>query len=571
MFKFLKPYRTATILGLAAKFIETILELFLPLLMAKLIKQNFSNFDISYTIKVSLLVLAIILVNIVLAMLGQFFAAKASTSFGNDLRRSTFKHINSLTFSNIDKIGAGSLITRLTNDIASVQQIIFMTIRIGLRAPFIAIGAITMTMILAPDISLVLISIVLILSLIIVLIVKLNAPVFRDVRKKLDRIAIITSENISGARVVRAYSRQSTEIERLTKSAAEYKTATLRATRLSILMHPISTLLVQLGIFTIIVIGAYNYDRTQVANLTAFVTYLTQILLAITIISNLANVFVRGFTGVLRINEVLKLPLTENPKGGICELSEIDLKSPPIEFKEVSAGYGNSCANILNNISFKLESGQKLGIIGGTGSGKSSLISLIPAFYQARSGQVLVFGRNVLEFYPVFLRKLISVVFQKASLISGTVRDNIAFGRDISDQEILKALKTSQSDFVLSSNDCLDKIIERDGLNLSGGQKQRLAIARALAGDPKILILDDSASALDYATNRALNDSIITNYPSTIQIIVSQRAFAIRETDTILVLDNGNIVGLGCHDDLVLNNPTYKAIYMSQIPNSGVK
>ncbi|MDR0696619.1 MAG: ABC transporter ATP-binding protein/permease [Christensenellaceae bacterium] len=567
LFKYIGRDKKSAILGLASKFTETIFELFLPLVMANLIEKTISKVDFKLILIHGILMLVIIIVNIVLAIFGQYFAAKASTSFGKSLRNALYNHISALSYSGIDNIGASSLITRLTNDTATVQNVVFMTVRVGLRAPFVAIGAIIMVFIIDPVIAPVFVGIMALVVLSVILLSNKSSKIYRFVRRKLDRIVSVTRENVTGVRVVRANSRRNAEIERFSETVDEYKKSSLNAARFTSLLHPISVLVVQTGVLGILIVaGLAQGSSISTATLTAFVTYMMQILFAIIVLTNLASIFIRASASAQRINEVLELPKAINIKNGI-DTFNYDHEYA-IEFDNVSFGY--SAENVLNNISFKIRKGETLGILGGTGSGKTSLVNLIPAFYYPSNGQVKIFDVDTRTANLTQLRNFVSIAPQKAIINSGSIRENVSFGRNLSDDSIITALSIAKADFVDFSEDGLNKQIDRDGHNISGGQKQRLSIARAIAQIPKILILDDAGSALDYATDRAVSTALSINYPDLTKIIVSQRVFAVRQSDVIIMLDNGRIAGIGTHDDLIKMCPSYLEVYLTQVPETEV-
>ncbi|MDR2266373.1 MAG: ABC transporter ATP-binding protein/permease [Christensenellaceae bacterium] len=565
LIKYLGPDKKSAVLGLAAKFIETILELFLPMLMADMIDSSILSLNVPAIFHNALLMVVIIIANIILAILGQYFASRASTSFGKALRGSLFQHINKLSYSGIDTIGTSSLITRITSDSSAVQNAVFMTIRIGLRAPFVAIGAVIMAFVIDPIMASVFIGIIVLISIVVIFIMKKSAPIYSIARKKLDRITSVSRENISGARVVRANVRRAAETKRLTDASGEYMQSSLLAAKISSLMHPLSILIIQSGVLGVLIVSGFTGNaKTSPASLTALVTYMMQILFAIMILTNLAGIFVRANASASRINEVFDLKPGHMPTNPITEFPSASDLVDAVKFDNVAFSYGGK--NVFSNVTFSLQRGEHIGILGGTGSGKTTLVNLIPSFYAPTSGMVSVFGFDTLSVDPVLLRSIVAIAPQKALLITGTVRDNVAFGRNIADSELMRALSTAQADFVLSHDDGLDRVIERDGVNISGGQRQRISIARALAGNPQILIFDDAGSALDYATEASLAAAIASNYPNMTILTVSQRIFAVRRANKILVLDDGKMVGLGTHEELIEQSETYRSIYMSQIP-----
>lgn len=564
--RFLKDYKKECIIGPLCKLFEAILELLVPVVMAKIINVGIYNNDKEYVLKMGGVMILLSFVGLLSAFVCQYLASYASQGVGTKIRKELFAHINSLSHSELDKLGTPTLITRMTNDINQVQQSVAMGIRLLTRAPFIVIGATVMAALLNPQITLIFVVLIILIGLTLYFIMSKSIPVFSQIQKKLDKIGLISRENLSGNRVIRAFSKQSTEKNRIDLATEDLAKTSIRVSKLSALLNPLTYVVTNLAIIVVIWLGAINVNNgsgMQTGDIIALVNYLTQILLAMIVVANLLVLITKASASAKRINEVFEI----SPSVVETETSEISINenSYKIEFKDVDFSYGNG-DDVLNDLSFSIKKGQTVGIIGGTGSGKSTLISLIPRFYDVKNGSVCVDGRNVKEYPFLQLRKQIGIVPQHSVLFSGTIRENMKWlNPDATDDEIIKALKTAQAyDFVEKLSKGLDSNIEQGGKNFSGGQRQRLCIARAIVGNPEILILDDSFSALDFATDANLRKALRENTTNMTVIIVTQRCSAIKNADLILVLDDGSLVGKGTHEDLLQSCEDYREIYNSQ-------
>lgn len=564
--RFLKDYKKECIIGPLCKLFEAILELLVPVVMAKIINVGIYNNDKEYVLKMGGVMILLSFVGLLSAFVCQYLASYASQGVGTKIRKELFAHINSLSHSELDKLGTPTLITRMTNDINQVQQSVAMGIRLLTRAPFIVIGATVMAALLNPQITLIFVVLIILIGLTLYFIMSKSIPVFSQIQKKLDKIGLISRENLSGNRVIRAFSKQSTEKNRIDLATEDLAKTSIRVSKLSALLNPLTYVVTNLAIIVVIWLGAINVNNgsgMQTGDIIALVNYLTQILLAMIVVANLLVLITKASASAKRINEVFEI----SPSVVETETSEISINenSYKIEFKDVDFSYGNG-DDVLNDLSFSIKKGQTVGIIGGTGSGKSTLISLIPRFYDVKNGSVCVDGRNVKEYPFLQLRQQIGIVPQHSVLFSGTIRENMKWlNPDATDDEIIKALKTAQAyDFVEKLSKGLDSNIEQGGKNFSGGQRQRLCIARAIVGNPEILILDDSFSALDFATDAKLRKALRENTTNMTVIIVTQRCSAIKNADLILVLDDGRLVGKGTHEDLLQSCEDYREIYNSQ-------
>ncbi|MGN0608385.1 MAG: ABC transporter ATP-binding protein [Oscillospiraceae bacterium] len=570
MFKLAKRYLGAVkkeiIIGQTSKLIEAIFEVIVPLIMAAIVDNGINGGrGKPYIYKMGGLLVLLGVLGLCFALICQYLASKASQSVGTVMRNDMFRRINSLSHAELDRLGTPSLITRLTNDINQVQQAVAMYIRLVVRAPFIVIGSAIMAVSIDLKLSVVFVFVIPLVVLVLYLIMSRSIKYYKVIQKKLDRISLVTREGLSGVRVIRAFSRQETEQERFDEANDEYLRISLSVGRLSALLNPLTYAILNLAIAAIVWFGGFRVnigDLTQ-GEVIAFVNYMTQISLALVVVANLVVLFTKAAASASRINEVLDIePSIKNGgyKGG-------NDNGPAVKFDNVSFSYNGSGENALENISFTAEKGETIGIIGGTGSGKSTLVSLIPRFYDVTDGSISVCGTDVREYDTKALRNMIGTVPQKAVLFSGTIAENMRWGKaDATEEEIRSAIKTAQAEeFVNKMPDGLDTKISQGGKNLSGGQKQRLTIARALVSKPQILILDDSASALDFATDAALRKAIARDTENMTVFIVSQRANSIRQADKIIVLDDGKQVGIGTHKELLESCEVYKEICYSQL------
>lgn len=568
--RFLKQFKKEVLIGPVFKLTEAVFELIVPLVMAQIIDVGIANGDRGYVLRMGGVMVLLGLVGLGCALICQYCAARASQGFGTVLRSEMFRHINTLSHGEIDQIGTPSLITRITNDVNQLQLAVAMLIRLVVRAPFLVIGATVMALLLDWKLACIFFVAAPLMALVLYLVMSRSIPFYRIIQKKLDRISLITRENLSGVRVIRAFSRQEKEKERFAQASEDQMTTSITVGRISALLNPLTSAIINLAIAAVIWFGGFRVDAggmTQ-GEVIAFVNYLNQILLAMIVVANLVVIFTKAAASATRVDEVLELhPSIVNRVSRPAQEVE---GSPEIAFDAVSFAYPDAGAYSLSDISFTVARGQTLGIIGGTGCGKSTLVNLIPRFYEVSQGSLKVDGVDVRDYPMDQLRGKVGIVPQRAVLFSGTLRQNMQWRKqDATDEEIWQALETAQAaSFVRKMPDGLDSVILQGGKNLSGGQKQRLTIARALVGEPEILILDDSASALDFATDAALRQAIAKfsaergNRMTT--IIVSQRANTVRYADQIVVLDDGKAAGIGTHEQLLESCQTYREIYWSQ-------
>lgn len=574
IFGYLKYYKKEAILGPLCKLIEAIFELIVPLVMANIIDIGIANGDKRYVFSHGLLMVLLGVSGLLFAIVCQYFASKASQGVGTRLRNDMFKHIGELSYTEIDKIGTPSLITRITNDINQVQVAVAMLIRLVVRAPFLIIGSIVLSMMIDIKLSLVFLIAAPLVAIALYFIMTRSSKLYRIIQKKLDKISLITRENLSGVRVIRAFSKQKDQEERFDNANDDFLKSSIRVGKISALLNPITSTIINFGIIAIIWFGGSQVDSGSLmqGHIIAFVNYMTQILLALIVVANLVILFTKSSASAARINEVFDL-IPSIKQGSIDKVTDINKSTPKIEFKDVTFCYSGSSEPSLSNISIKIYPGETIGIIGGTGSGKSTFVNLIPRFYDVTQGEVLVDGINVKDYKFKTLRNKIGMVPQKAVLFSGTIMDNMRWGKENATlDEIKRAINIAQaSDFIENSPEKYDTLIMQAGKNLSGGQKQRLTIARALVSNPEILILDDSASALDYATDAALRQALKYNTKNMTVIMVSQRATSIKHANKIIVLDDGIAVGIGTHDELLKTCEIYRDIcgWQSATPKRG--
>lgn len=570
MFRLAKRYLTAfkkeVMIGQTAKLIEAVFEVLVPLIMANIIDKGINGGEGKpYIYKMGGLLVLLGILGLGFALICQYLASKASQGVGTVMRNDMFRHINSLSHAELDRIGTPSLITRLTNDINQVQTAVAMYIRLVVRAPFIVIGSAIMAISVDRKLSLVFLVVIPLVVLILYLVMSRSIKYYKVIQKKLDRISLVTREGLSGVRVIRAFSRQDTEQHRFDEANDEYLRISLNVGKLSALLNPLTYAVLNLAIAAIVWFGGF---RVQIGGLTqgeviAFVNYMTQISLALVVVANLVVLFTKAAASASRINEVLDIE--PSVKNG--EYSGKGEGSTAVKFDNVSFSYNKNGENALENISFTAEKGETIGIIGGTGSGKSTLVNLIPRFYDCTEGTIEIDGVKIADYDTKSLRGRIGTVPQKAVLFSGTIAENMRWGKsDATEEEIRSALDIAQaSEFVNKLENGLETHISQGGKNLSGGQKQRMTIARALVSKPEILILDDSASALDFATDAALRKAIAQSTNKMTVFIVSQRANSIRYADKIIVLDDGKQAGMGTHKELLESCDVYREICYSQL------
>lgn len=561
---YLKNYKKELIFGPFFKLLEAIFELIVPVVMASIIDNGIGNNDSAYILKMSGVIVILGVCGLGFALTCQFLAAKCAYGFGTELRKSMYRYINSLSYSSVDKLGAASIVNRLTNDTNMVQNGVNMFIRLAVRAPFLVIGAAVMAVTIDLKLSLVFFIAAPIISGIIFVIMRKTIPMYKKTQQKLDRAAMLTRENLEGTRVIRAFSRQQEEIDEFNQAVDDISSCSIAVGKISAILNPAAFMIMNLGIVAIIWFGGVriNVGSLTQGELTAFTNYMTQILLALVVLANLIVTFTKAFASANRVREVFELA----PEEGGNEIPDSNCENI-IEFKNVSFAYDGAGENSVHDLSFTLKKGETLGIIGGTGSGKSTAANLIPCFYRAADGEVLVAEKNVNDYNINSLRGVIGIVPQKATLFSGTVRENMKWrNENATDEEIVSALKTAQAwEFVKKMPDLLDTKISQGGKNLSGGQKQRLSIARALVGKPDIIILDDSTSALDYATDLKLRHALKNDMSGSSVIMISQRTTSLKDADKIIVMDDGHAVGIGTHDELLKSCEIYREIYKSQM------
>lgn len=572
LFKYLKNYKIESIIGPLFKMIEACFELAVPVVVAKIIDVGIYNNDKSYIYSMGAIMVLLGLLGLACSLTAQYFAAKASFGFGTALRRDLYHHINTFSHTEIDKLGSSSLVTRITSDINQAQTGVNMILRLFLRSPFIVIGSIIMAFTISVKLTLIFLISAPILALIIYFIMIKTVPMFKRIQKRQDKITLMTSENLIGTRVIRAFSRQKNEEEDFRENAEELKKLQVSAGRISALMNPATYIVVYAAIIAIIWAGGisvYSGSITQ-GEVIALLSYMNQILLALLAVALLVTSITKAQASAIRINEVFDVIPSITDKNTKA-VDDSDYENS-VEFNNVTFSYFGSDEPALSNIDFTVKKGETVGIIGGTGSGKSTLINLIPRFYQAQKGEILINGRNISDYPLVQLRRKIGIVPQKAVLFKGTVRENMKWrDANASDENITDALKIAQAlDFVMDKPEALDHMILQGGKNLSGGQRQRLTIARALVGSPEILILDDSSSALDLATEARLRKAIREKTAGMTVFIASQRVSSIRHADKIIIMDDGEIAGIGTHEQLVKSCEVYQEICRSQMYNDGV-
>lgn len=577
---YLKGYKKESILAPLFKMLEASFELFVPLVMAAIIDVGIANQDKPYIVKMCFVLIALGIIGLVCSITAQYFAAKAATGVGTAIRHGLFEHIQKFTFTEMDQLGTSTLITRMTSDINQIQSGVNLVLRLFLRSPFIVFGAMIMAFTVDVKAALVFVVTIPLLSLIVFGIMLVTMPMYKKVQADLDQVLLATRENLTGARVIRAFNKEEDETKRFEHANQILTDAQKYVGRISGMMNPLTYIIVNGAIIALIYVGAVRVDIGDLTQgqVVALINYMSQILVELVKLANLIISVTKAAACLNRVESVLavKPDMNEGDVRWKSNSSEADRdlknKIPVVEFSHVSLTYKGTSDTSLSDINFCAKKGQTIGIIGGTGSGKSSLVNLIPRFYDATDGTVKINGRDIKEYQTENLREHIGVVLQKAVLFKGSIADNLRWGKeDATEQEMYEALDISQArEFVDTKQGGLEFQIEQGGRNLSGGQKQRMTIARALVRKPEILILDDSASALDFATDAALRKSIkeMKNQPTV--FIVSQRAASIQHADQIIVLDDGAMAGIGTHEELLKDCPIYQEIYYSQFPKEAV-
>lgn len=566
---YLKDYKKETVLAPLFKLLEALFELFVPLVMASIIDKGIAHNDTGHIVKLGAVLVVLGIVGLISSLTAQYFSAKAAVGFATKLKHSLFEHIQGLSFSEIDKLGTSTLITRMTSDINQLQNGVNMVLRLFLRSPFIVFGAMVMAFTVDVKAALIFVVIIPLLSVVVFTIMGITIPMFKRVQQGLDNVLLKTRENLTGARVIRAFCKEDEEIKSFNISNEALTNISKKTSKISALMNPITYIIMNCGIAALLYTGAIRVDSGALTQgqVVALINYMSQILVELIKLANLIILVTKAIASGNRVWAIFEQKNSLNE----VEYTTVDenydkYKDSVVVFDNVCLKYGSSKEEALSNISFEVKRGETVGIIGGTGSGKSSLVNMIPRFYDATDGGIYVDGINVKNYRKEELRRKIGIVLQKAVLFKGTIKENIMWGnKEASIEDINDAIEIAQAvDVVEKKEKKLDEMVEQGGSNLSGGQKQRLTIARAMVRKPEILILDDSASALDFATDAALRKAIKNVDFNPTVFIVSQRAASIMHADKIIVLDDGKAVGMGTHEELLATCDVYKEIYNSQ-------
>lgn len=558
--KYIKPYRIQAIIGFLFKMTEAFFELIVPMVVADIIDNGIAKNDSNYILKMGFVLFLLAIIGYCCALICQYFASKTSQGFGTYLRNDMFKAMNAYDYENIDDIGTPSLITRITNDVNQLQLAVAMAIRLVSRSPFLIIGSLIMAFQINVQMALIFLLSAPLLALCIFLVMSKSLPLYIRIQKQLDRVSLICRENLSGIRVIRAFSKQFQEKNRFEEATQKQKDMQIKVGKISALLNPLTSVIVNIAIIFILYIGGIRVNAGSLTQgeIIALINYMNQILLSMFVFANVIVIFNKASASYKRVQEVLAIQPHIHDGSGNTNFQRENL----ISFDHVTFAYQG--AQALKDLNFKIIKGETIGIIGGTGSGKSTLVHLIPRFYDVTQGQILIKGNPIQDYSLKGLREMIGIVPQQAVLFTGTIRENIQWGKkDASDSEIKEALRIAQATFVEELDEGLDSMIHQGGKNLSGGQRQRLTIARALVKKPEILILDDSASALDFATDAALRKALKTLDSTT--IIVSQRVSSLMHADKILVLSHGELVGMGNHQELLETCSLYQEIAKSQL------
>lgn len=569
---YLKDYKKESILAPLFKLLEAFFELMVPLVMANIIDYGISNRNMGYIGKMGLLLLLLGVVGLASSITAQFFAAKAAVGFSTKLRQALFDHIEDLSFTDIDKAGTSTMITRMTSDVNQVQSGINMTLRLFLRSPIIVFGAMIMAFTIDVKCALIFVVAIPLLSIVVFGIILSTIPMYKKVQSRLDQVLGITRENLTGVRVIRAFHQEAKEEERFRENNEALSAMQIFVGKISACMNPVTYIIVNGAIIALIYTGAVqvNIGNLSQGEVVAIINYMNQILVELVKLANLIVTMTKALACAERVASVFDIGADAAYVGAQNQklADKVDKSAPFLDFKHVSLTYQGAGAPTLQDMNFTVNRGDTVGIIGGTGSGKTSLVNLIPGFYPATEGEILLEGRDIRTMSDEELRGRIGVVPQKAVLFKGTIRSNLQWGKpDATEEEMWKALELAQASEVVDGKPGkLDATVAQNGKNFSGGQRQRLTIARALVREPGILILDDSASALDYATDAKLRAALRTLEDKTTTFIVSQRASTIRHADKIIVLDDGEIAGVGTHDELLKDCTVYQEIYYSQYP-----
>ena len=594
LFSYMKDYKLESILGPLFKMLEASFELFVPLVVARMVDVGIRGRDSGYILKMGGVLVLLALIGLACSLTAQYFAAKAATGAATSLRNDLFSHIGRLSYTEIDTVGTSTLITRMTSDINQVQSGINMTLRLLLRSPFVVFGAMVMAFTVDVRSAFVFVVTIPVLCVVVFGIMAVSMPLYKSVQRQLDKVLLTTRENLLGVRVIRAFNRQKSETEKFDRENGNLVRMQVFVGKISALLNPVTYVIINIAVVAVIWVGAEQADSGIITQgkVIALVNYMSQILVELIKMANLIIIISKAVACMNRVDSIFKVESSIEDKGRSGSRKpgsqnsgsqnsgsqnsgpqNPGLRIPKVEFKDMEFVYAGAKEPALKDISFCAMAGQTIGVIGGTGSGKSTLVNLIPRFYDAASGQVLVDGTDVKQYSLDELRDKTGVVPQKSVLFKGTLRDNMRWGKqDASDEEIYRALDTAQArEFVDSKGEGLDLYIDQGGHNLSGGQRQRLTIARALVRRPEILIMDDSASALDFATDARLRKAIRENTGDMTVFIVSQRATTIKSADTILVLDEGRLAGMGTHKELLKDCQVYREICLSQLSKEEVE
>lgn len=594
LFSYMKDYKLESILGPLFKMLEASFELFVPLVVARMVDVGIRGRDSGYILKMGGVLVLLALIGLACSLTAQYFAAKAATGAATSLRNDLFSHIGRLSYTEIDTVGTSTLITRMTSDINQVQSGINMTLRLLLRSPFVVFGAMVMAFTVDVRSAFVFVVTIPVLCVVVFGIMAVSMPLYKSVQRQLDKVLLTTRENLLGVRVIRAFNRQKSETEKFDRENGNLVRMQVFVGKISALLNPVTYVIINIAVVAVIWVGAEQADSGIITQgkVIALVNYMSQILVELIKMANLIIIISKAVACMNRVDSIFKVESSiedkgrhgsrkpgsqnsgsQNPDPQNSGPQNPALRIPKVEFKDMEFVYAGAKEPALKDISFCAMAGQTIGVIGGTGSGKSTLVNLIPRFYDAASGQVLVDGTDVKEYSLDELRDKTGVVPQKSVLFKGTLRDNMRWGKqDASDEEIYRALDTAQArEFVDSKGEGLDLYIDQGGHNLSGGQRQRLTIARALVRRPEILIMDDSASALDFATDARLRKAIRENTGDMTVFVVSQRATTIKSADTILVLDEGRLAGMGTHKELLKDCQVYREICLSQLSKEEVE
>ena len=564
LLSYLKQYKKEAILGPIFKLTEAIFDLAVPIIFASLIDNGILKSDNNYIIKMTIVLVILALFGVIVALVAQYFAAKASVGLGTKIRENLFKHIQTYSFKELDQVGESTIINRIMNDTLQVQNGVNLFLKLILRSPAIVFGSLIMAFLIDFKTGIIFAVVIPIIALIVFGITKICVPKYTKIQKSKDEILNITQETLIGARVIRAFGIEDKQNEQFEKENTEYTKLAQNTSKISSMMNSLNYVMINFGIVAIIAIGGKQVDTgilTQ-GQVVALYNYMAQILIELIKLTNLLLIIPKTIASAGRINEMFKVENSVKSGSQKLESDKIDLK-----FEDVCLNYTKEGNEALSNINFEIQTGQTLGIVGGTGSGKTSIINLIPRFYDVTSGKIKINGKDIKEYNVEDLRKNIGIVMQNKVLFSGTIKDNIEFGnRELDERELAKALNIAQaSEIIKNKENGLEEKVEENGRNFSGGQKQRLTIARAIAREPRILILDDSMSALDLLTDKKLRDELEKIKKDKILIIVSQRISTIKDLDKIIVVDNGKIVGQGRHEELLKTSEVYKEINDSQM------